>query len=322
MKNSIHSKENVNNHIQVMLYKTTEKPVYFSVRTTVIKVVSITLICAVGFTGFIYYNNSKLNSVIAKKNMEISSLKLENHLRQQENVKLSDKIEEKDTIINTKTAEIEAKLNNLDQFKKYLMNYVGLDQGGTTEVVSRSLPTGRQKIINNLDLNNIEAINSTLLSYESKLDSDILEFDKLFVEVEDRMDYMDSFPDFFPTAGRVSSVYGYRTDPITYIWGLHKGIDIANNYRTPIFSAGKGKVITTSYRYDYGNYIVISHGYGFTTKYAHLSKFGVKVGDEVNKGEVIGTMGSTGYSTGPHLHFEIRLNGKIINPLKIKNYFE
>src|SRR5665648_395282 len=89
MNNSIHSRENVNNNIQVMFYKTTEKPVYFSVKSYLIKIIILSLICISVSTGFIYYNNSKLNSIISKKDMEISSLKYENHLRKQENSELN-----------------------------------------------------------------------------------------------------------------------------------------------------------------------------------------------------------------------------------------
>lgn len=322
MRKSIHAKKNINDNINVTVYKAPEKPMYYSVKTSIIRIIIVNLICAIGFTGFIQYNNSKLNSIIAEKDMEIYSLRVENYFNKQENLKLSDKIDEKDSIISTKTAEIEAKLNNLDEFKKYLMSYVGLSQGGSTQVVSRSLSTGRQMIKDSLDLTNIDDINNKLVDFETKLDSDVVEFGKLLIEVEDRIDYIDSFPDFFPTTGKITSKYGYRTDPVTYVWGLHRGIDIANSYDTQIFSAGKGKVISTNYSYDYGNYIVIDHGYGFTTKYAHLSKIKVNVGDSVAKGDLIGYMGSTGESTGSHLHFEIRTYGKLIDPLTIKNYFK
>lgn len=112
-----------------------------------------------------------------------------------------------------------------------------------------------------------------------------------------------------PTTGYISSYYGPR-------WGsFHYGIDIANSSGTAIIAADGGTVTKAKYEGSYGNMIIIDHGNGYQTAYAHLSKIGVHVGQKVDKGEWIGKMGSTGHSTGPHLHFEVRVNGVKKNPL-------
>ncbi len=119
-----------------------------------------------------------------------------------------------------------------------------------------------------------------------------------------------------PTKGRISSKYGYRVHPITKRRGsFHKGIDIAAPRGTPVYAAAKGTVYLAKYvRYGYGNLIIIKHEKELSTYYGHLSKILVRKGQRVKKGSLIGKVGSTGRSTGPHLHFEIRKGKKTLDP--------
>jgi len=119
-----------------------------------------------------------------------------------------------------------------------------------------------------------------------------------------------------PSSSRISSPYGYRTHPIYGTKKFHAGIDIAASSGSNIVAAESGTVILSSWGYNggYGNYIIISHGNGYTTRYAHCSNLYVKVGDTVSRGQVIAAVGSTGASTGPHCHFEVRINGETKNP--------
>ena len=119
-----------------------------------------------------------------------------------------------------------------------------------------------------------------------------------------------------PASGRISSRFGYRVDPITKKRGsFHKGIDIAARTGTPVYAAEKGVIEKTGYfRNGYGNLIVIKHEEELATYYAHLSEIIVRKGQSINKGTLIGRVGSTGRSTGPHLHFEVRKGGKAMNP--------
>lgn len=121
----------------------------------------------------------------------------------------------------------------------------------------------------------------------------------------------------WPAAGRLSSGYGWRVHPIKKVRKFHNGLDIANSSGTPIRAAAAGKVIKAASGWNggYGTSIKIDHGNGYVTHYAHLSSLSVKVGQTVSAGQVIGRMGSTGSSTGSHLHFEIYKNGKTVNPL-------
>lgn len=115
--------------------------------------------------------------------------------------------------------------------------------------------------------------------------------------------------------GSVTSKYGYRTHPIFGDQRFHSGVDISANSGTTIMAADAGTVLTAVYSSSYGNYVVISHGNGSTTLYAHMSSMAVSAGQSVSKGQTIGYVGSTGWSTGPHCHFEIRVNGSLVDPL-------
>ncbi len=151
------------------------------------------------------------------------------------------------------------------------------------------------------------------LIMEKQLD----EYTQLIDEVENTLDFLECKPDLVPVAGRVTSGFGLRRDPVTGRRGMHKGLDIANERGSEILASGSGVVTYSGYNGSYGKTIVISHGYGYKTVYAHNNKNLVSVGDSVSKGQQIGEVGNTGKSTGPHVHFEIHYEGKQIDPAKI-----
>ncbi|MCG8420430.1 MAG: M23 family metallopeptidase [Proteobacteria bacterium] len=117
-----------------------------------------------------------------------------------------------------------------------------------------------------------------------------------------------------PIAGAQSSGYGYRRHPISGRRKFHRGVDFRARRGTPVRAAGSGVVVVAKRRGGYGKLVIISHGKGVETRYAHLHRIGVKKGEVVAAGEVIGAVGSTGRSTGPHLHFEVRRSGKAVDP--------
>jgi murein DD-endopeptidase MepM/ murein hydrolase activator NlpD len=119
----------------------------------------------------------------------------------------------------------------------------------------------------------------------------------------------------WPVSGSVSSGFGYRIHPIFHVRKMHTGIDISAGMGTSIRAASAGTVVSAGWRGGYGKCVVISHSGGLATLYAHQSEILVHVGQTVKRGEVIGKVGSTGYSTGPHLHFEVRVNGSPVDPM-------
>jgi len=118
-----------------------------------------------------------------------------------------------------------------------------------------------------------------------------------------------------PGQYRVTSNFGGRADPITGVWSSHGGTDIAAPYASSIVSANDGVVIFAGWHYSYGNYVIVDHGGGIATLYGHCSKLLVGKGQAVSRGEKIALVGSTGYSTGNHLHFEVRINGVRTQPM-------
>lgn len=118
-----------------------------------------------------------------------------------------------------------------------------------------------------------------------------------------------------PVNGRITSGYGYRFHPVLHRSKLHTGIDFGAPTGTPIYASAPGVVISAGYRGGYGNTVIIDHGGGIATLYGHCSRIFTKAGAKVSQGEKIAAVGSTGMSTGPHLHFEIRVNGKPVNPM-------
>ena len=121
----------------------------------------------------------------------------------------------------------------------------------------------------------------------------------------------------WPTPGytRITSPYGMRTHPITGVYKLHTGVDLGAPYGSNFIAATDGTVIIAGYNTAYGNMVIIDHGGGVSTLYAHGSKIMVEVGQTVKKGDIVLKVGSTGYSTGPHAHFEVRVNGKVVDPM-------
>ena len=136
-------------------------------------------------------------------------------------------------------------------------------------------------------------------------------------DVEKREALAAATPSIWPAHGWLTGSYGRRADPFNGEQGFHEGIDISAGRGQPVYATADGVIESAGYSGEYGNLLVITHGFGLVTRYAHLSKFNVKPGARVNRGDVVGFIGSTGRSTGWHLHYEILANGKLINPLQL-----
>ena len=135
--------------------------------------------------------------------------------------------------------------------------------------------------------------------------------------VERRHALASATPSIWPVTGWLSSSYGYRRDPFTGGADFHPGLDISADYGEPVHATADGVVTSAGASGNYGNLIVVEHGYGITTRYGHLSRFAAVSGQQVHRGDIVGYVGSTGRSTSAHLHYEILLNGQLTNPLKL-----
>ncbi|MEQ7872896.1 M23 family metallopeptidase [Sphingomonas sp. ASV193] len=121
-----------------------------------------------------------------------------------------------------------------------------------------------------------------------------------------------------PIAGRITSAFGGRMHPILGTVRFHKGVDIAAAYGSPIAAALDGRVVSAGWHGGYGNQVVIAHANGTETRYGHMSRIAARVGEQVRRGATIGFVGSTGLSTGPHLHFEVLRAGRPVNPMGVR----
>jgi len=145
-------------------------------------------------------------------------------------------------------------------------------------------------------------------------------FDEVFEMAKKKEEMLAALPAIQPVSNkdltRMASGYGYRTDPVYKTRKFHAGMDFTAPRGTPIYATGDGKVIQADAKNrGYGNHVRIDHGYGYVTLYAHMNKFNCKVGQKVKRGDVIGYVGNTGKSVGPHCHYEVRKNGNPINPV-------
>ncbi|MCJ7472607.1 MAG: peptidoglycan DD-metalloendopeptidase family protein [Actinobacteria bacterium] len=266
-------------------------------------------------SGVILFSNLVLTrQKLDEKVVEIQRLEYKMQYKEVEMANLEKKTQE----IETKTKILENYLKEVEELDRMVRDITG--KGGYAEEVAVytadlsadvDLDQDPNEIYYYIDdqeqeLDDIEAMLDELLEVAPAL-SEVLSLDKQ--NMEDHIYLMDHTPSIWPTWGTSTGWFNERR------YGhYHKGFDIGNNTGTPISATASGVVIYAGWHGSYGRKIVIYHGFGYSTVYAHLYKMNVEVGDEVEKGEVIATMGNTGNSTGPHLHYEVLVDGVPNNP--------
>ena len=139
---------------------------------------------------------------------------------------------------------------------------------------------------------------------------------ELLLAMEKRSNSLNDFPDLWPgEGGTISSPYGGRMAPVGGGYDWHPGIDIAVDFGTPVYASAAGTVEQAGWNGGYGRYVKLDHGNGYETAYGHMSGIAVTEGEAVRKGDIIGFAGSSGYSTGPHIHFEVLVDGQFVDPM-------
>jgi murein DD-endopeptidase MepM/ murein hydrolase activator NlpD len=152
-----------------------------------------------------------------------------------------------------------------------------------------------------------KAVKETQLKEQSVID--------LWESLSERQSLLNATPNMKPAKGWITSRFGYRTSPFTGKTTLHAGLDIAAAPGSPIYAPADGVVTFASYDEGYGKLVSIDHGFGVTTRFGHMSQIYVQVGQRVSKWDVVGAVGNTGRSTGPHCHYEVRINGTPVDPI-------
>jgi murein DD-endopeptidase MepM/ murein hydrolase activator NlpD len=263
--------------------------------TTTISFILVIVMC---FFLFRYMHLSKTASALEEKDKYIKTLEEENKEKQE-------KINNFSTYENT----IKIKLNELENLEKDIKSKI--DKSTSSIDANQIYATPKNPnaaVINNGDV------------LVKEMDKKILSFSQINKDVSRALAREKFIPSFIPCKGNISSEYGTRRDPFNNkLSDFHAGVDISCDYGTKIYAAASGTVIFSGYRSGYGNSITIDHKNGLRTIYGHASKLEVESGQTVEKGDLIALVGSTGSSTGPHLHFEIRRNDNPIDPLEFIN---
>lgn len=156
----------------------------------------------------------------------------------------------------------------------------------------------------------------SLKTIGKQANSQALELQIILSSLSQQKSLLSSTPSMAPVNGWIASGFGYRISPFTGKRSMHKGVDIAAPIGTPIYAPADGVVIFSGKKEGFGNFIMIAHGYGVVTRYGHNSQNMVQPGERVHRGDQIGTVGMTGRTTGPHLHYEVVINGRNVNPMK------
>jgi len=182
--------------------------------------------------------------------------------------------------------------------------------GGVNRYEDYESTSNSEKVIENAKL--IDQISKQLAIQSSSLD-------EIVQLAENKEALLKTIPAIMPVQNRdlsrVASGYGMRMHPILKYRRFHKGMDFTAPPGTPIYATGDGKVTKVGLGSGYGKMVIIEHGFGYKTYYAHMSKYNTKVGRKVKRGEIIGYVGNSGLSSGPHLHYEVWKNGKVMNPV-------
>lgn len=218
--------------------------------------------------------------------------------------------------LEEKAQEIQQKIEELEKTKQDIYNRISSKDAPIT------IPTNNDETAMGgpaLSLpetsSESEYVNAVFDSLTYTLDNIYSEFNELSNQVDLAAPYFEAYPSILPVEGKFTSTVGFRSNPFTYSnTEYHSGLDIKTDMYTDVKATGAGVVKFAGYQGSYGNLVIIDHGYGLETRYGHNSSILVKVGDKVKRGDIVAKSGSTGRSTGPHVHYEIRLNNEVKNP--------
>lgn len=274
--------------------------------------ISFVLILLVGFAGSSAYLTHRYFQLVEEE-VELTELRRESKIRKIQVEKFAQQVK-----------NFESEMSRLERFEKKLRIITASENspqsvaknwgvGGPYGLSSHSLTTSLEREARSL----ADKLSNNLGHLTTQARIQTISFQELDDFFKNQKSLLLATPSVWPTRGWVTSGFGFRKSPFTSLREKHEGWDIAARTGSAIRATAAGKVVVGGREYGYGNMIEIDHGYGLITRYGHNSKHLVKVGDRVKRGQIIALVGSTGRSTGPHLHYEVLLNGVPMNP---KNY--
>ncbi len=284
----------------------TSKTRHLRIRKKTFKILFYLLSFALLSTTFFFCDYIQLR----KKTFELNRLRQESETQKSQIQFFSARIE-----------DLERQLSKLKDFDKRIRIIANLEKGqeATTLVgVGGPSPSDiREKMKREKDeqgliqqmRTDVERLQSEAMSREESLS----ELEKL---LQYKKEMLSHTPSIWPAMGWVTSAFGFRTNPFTGLTQMHEGIDISNRVGTPVTAPADGIISVTGNDWVHGKMLVISHGFGMTTRYSHLNKVVARVGQKVKRGDKVAEIGMSGRTTGPHLHYEIKLNGIPVNPMR------
>lgn len=224
-------------------------------------------------------------------------------------------------ILNAKLGTIDQVLNKLEKRDNNIYRAV-FEKDPIDNTIRRAGSGGADMYSNLRHLDNADIVINTakkLNELSKALYIQSKSYDQIEILVKEKEVMLASIPAIIPISiknfERVSDAFGYRIHPIYKTKKFHSGMDFTGKINTPIYATGNGRVVKAQKQRGYGNMVIIDHGYNYKTVYAHLNKYIVKRGQRIKRGEIIGYLGNTGISTGPHLHYEVRKNNRAVDPI-------
>ena len=222
---------------------------------------------------------------------------------------------------SSKIEDLEKQLSKLKDFDKKIRIIANLERGQeTTSLMGMGGPSPsdiRDKLKSAKDDPGlVQQMKADVERLQSEAITQELSLAELEKNLQTKKEMMVHMPSLWPTMGWVTSGFGFRTNPFSGLSQMHEGMDISNRVGTGVVAPSDGIVSDVGNDLVYGKILVISHGFGMTSRYCHLSKTLVKAGQKVTRGDKIAEIGMTGRTTGPHLHYEVRMNGIPVNPMR------
>jgi murein DD-endopeptidase MepM/ murein hydrolase activator NlpD len=279
-------------------------------RKIVMPVLLSLVLVAAGFFGYLLGQSKPVQATVIDDGASIAAFEetlaaQENACKAIEMANVLNALETEKTKNENLSGALSSKENELSTVEDNILN--ALMSNLNNNVISRA---GNSVSDYASQARKLISLNNKLQAFKKTAAAKKVDLTNYEAKITRRLNYL---PTLKPTTG-VLKGYGNRIHPVFGYFHFHPGDDITTDQGTPIKAAGAGTVMLAEYSSTAGNYIKINHGNGFTTVYMHCSKLRVSVGQTVTKGQLIGNVGSTGTSTGPHLHFEIRLYGEPVNP--------
>lgn len=273
-------------------------------------IIFIAIILVLSPIFFLLYDHQQQISIIEQQKNELNALTL----------KLQNETDNNQSL-RKKVALYEENSDATTQYLKELFELEAEMRSYLDELPSIIQPSGGIEIdVSDLLLKNV-FLEEQPIQYDSAML--IRRYKETLAKLDEAYTKYSHTPTGWPVPQNViTSQFGFRKDPFTNRTSYHSGIDIRGDYGTPVYATADGVVTLARYYGSYGNAIKISHSKTYTTLYGHLNSINVKVGQTVKKGKLIGTVGSTGRSTGPHLHYEVFKNGELTDPENYLNIFE